>query len=98
MKTNHTEGPWIINEDDKTGVFINTPSNSGAIVRVYTDNPLVNKEQGLANAKLIIAAPDLLDALENLRFLIRITPEINKEKAFIECIEAAKKAIKKATE
>lgn len=60
MANKHTQEPWIIQEDDHLGVYIKTPDNNGAIARVYIDNPLINKEQGLANAKLIASAPDLL--------------------------------------
>ena len=71
MSTQHTPGPWMVRHDflcsDKTltvGVAaVNIGSESGAVAWPTG----TNEAQELANARLIAAAPDLLDALKEAR-------------------------------
>lgn len=59
---NHTPGPWVVDGDDD-GLFIRMEALSGKdeYLAIYaSDNP----EQREADAFLIAAAPDLLDACE----------------------------------
>lgn len=63
----HTEGPWFIGVDGgiKPAVFIRSKAvKSGDIARVLA-GPNVRRKKA-ANARLIAAAPELLEALENL--------------------------------
>jgi len=57
----HTPGPWVIVSDDEGRCFI----NSGGVIKavVATCDQPVSAEHA-ANARLIAAAPDLLEALE----------------------------------
>ena len=58
--TKHTQGPWTIGKQDHDVIMIDT-ANGTAICDVYGDS--VDQP---ANARLIAAAPDLLEALETL--------------------------------
>ena len=61
MKTDHTPGPWTIQHGHSSRVYlINSPRGHAVGEIVYTDtrNP--------ADAQLIAAAPDLLEALLEL--------------------------------
>lgn len=63
MKTKHTPGPWKI---DNTGVLTNSKGNR-VFATVYVARPTVESEyfdKWQANARLIAAAPDLLEALK----------------------------------
>jgi len=63
----HTQGPWRIGEP-----------RDGFIGNVLADNPrrllaqvtVQDGEQTLANARLMAAAPDMLDALKNLLWYV----------------------------
>lgn len=55
METKHTPGPWIYND---TTAQVHPP-HSAAIAEVYDHD--MNRE---ANARLIVAAPELLAALQ----------------------------------
>ena len=90
----HTPGPWAI-DDHQAGdcyayVIPESGSILGAICRV--DLPLDSYGQGLADARLMAAAPDLLAALKALleRYVLAIGNE------GIECL-IARAAIAKAT-
>ena len=60
METKHTKGKWHLNkyshivDDNEKGV----PITSATI-------PMTETEESIANAKLIAAAPDLLDACQS---------------------------------
>jgi len=105
MKTKHTPGEWklietfnhfcISDRDD----FMSTNNEFGNIATV--DQNAINycgKKEAKANAKLIEAAPDLLEALEELR--IAVGNNVNKEwnRFLDEAYRKAIKTIKKATE
>ncbi len=57
----HTPGPWKINEASKIEII----AEGEPMVIARTPNKLYQKESE-ANARLIAAAPDLLDALTEL--------------------------------
>jgi hypothetical protein len=66
----HTPGPWFVGDD-----YCVSTREGYAIARVTTmdDFPAIDEDQvkqgeavALANARLIAAAPDLLEALQNL--------------------------------
>jgi len=63
-ETKHTSGPWHANcaandKHNKTGVRVREPLNGDVIATV----------NGGANARLIAAAPALLEALQSLLFI-----------------------------
>ena len=55
--TKHMPGPWVIGKQDHDVIMIDT-ANGTAICDVYVDS-----DDRPANARLIAAAPDLLEAL-----------------------------------
>ena len=61
----HTPGPWQVNHFDQTQVCDSDGESRGCspIAFVAPIGPLVERK---ANARLISAAPDLLDALQHL--------------------------------
>ena len=100
----HTKGEWkIFNE-------MSIESDKGlSIANIYWNSELchtimVSKEEGIANVKLIAAAPDMLEALQDSLQMLEQTlsyRENNDLKAgniFLEStIEKVKSVIKKAT-
>ena len=72
MNTKHTPGPWIIGTPPPNGEqTIGTGSAGGVMVAVATTG--VDMEAiTLANAHLIAAAPDMLEALKAALSLIEI--------------------------
>ena len=78
-KTKHTPGPWTLSarptyqsENDKAFWFrdvVNEP-RTVRIARVSG----VGEDRAMANARLIAAAPDLLEACRELWFAIQVIP------------------------
>lgn len=96
MNTEHTPGPWMIKWRDG-GAKINPEDGHGFLADVrmrptYTHN---TEEYG-ANARLIAAAPDLLEALEGLLKNAPRPKSIRKDFSYTLYLEAAKTAIAKA--
>ena len=61
----HTKGPWTATKHDQHWVRVNvTIKASGNTWVAFM--PDEDKEERMANARLMAAAPDLLDALESL--------------------------------
>jgi len=88
-----TPGPWEIN-----GQMIWNPQEKvGNIAHVYCKGVSENKlfdidEMGQANARLIAAAPDLLEALK--RYInIPVIPDMGSEKDLIDTINMSLAAI-----
>ena len=101
MKTKFTKGDWFVYNEDRIlsgdegiGIDCKTDKGSSTIV-LFGDSPLtdVTNQESLANAKLIAAAPDLLEACERARYAIRF--EIV---SVAEVLDILDNAIKKATE
>lgn len=69
-KAQHTPGPWNVGyEHDEAYVTDHTPINAAkwaglAQVVTHIQGDAEKNPRGLANAQLIAAAPDLLEALE----------------------------------
>ena len=62
MKTRHTPGPWKYHRlDGITGLIA---EDGTVLARINT--PCNNERTGKANARLIAADPELLDALERI--------------------------------
>ena len=58
-KATHTPGPWTF--DEATGMVI--AANGGVVKETPTDDEQISEEEAAANARLIAAAPELLDCL-----------------------------------
>jgi hypothetical protein len=66
METKHEPGPWAVNDQRASGwmnnaMYVGSENTGKIIARVYNDN---GGEE--ANARLISAAPSLLEALETM--------------------------------
>ena len=76
--TKHTQGPWGLS-DDGFVVFGPAPDGWGIAQILLYDRKTpggIDKEEQKANAKLIVAAPELLEALETaVRWLRRLETE-----------------------
>jgi len=60
----HTPGPWVVYDDSNDGKTnrIEIAARGKTVARIYHSVPA----EDLPNARLIAAAPDLLDALKNI--------------------------------
>jgi len=89
----HTPGPWTANEEfddgESLGIAI-TAGRLGQVVRVFDVG-----QEGFANAHLIAAAPDLLEALQNLTACCFFPTSGND--AFQTTVDRARTALVKAT-
>ena len=61
MKIKHTPGEWLLHENLRS---INSEENLSIADVWYNNTTMVTEEEGLANAKLIAASPNLLEACE----------------------------------
>jgi hypothetical protein len=59
MQTQHTPGPWILTQGEDVYVSL-APDN---VIRCMDERSSVATGQDYANARLIAAAPELLEAL-----------------------------------
>jgi hypothetical protein len=69
--TDHTPGPWIACGWKNT--VVNLPSPNGKdhyTICVYPGHPLASLEETQANARLIAAAPDMLETLKAIVALL----------------------------
>jgi hypothetical protein len=93
----HTPGPWsIFDHHDATRINVRGPNEefvADCADGFYSDetDDWVMADESLPNARLIAAAPDLLEALEGLEAYLRQTPHHNAPEA-----AAARAAIRKA--
>lgn len=96
----HTKGPWRIGKytnsvisDNKNGLEINGAIGEEA-VKYYGGN-LICESVSIENAKLIAAAPDLLEALNDM---IEMYEQVQPVGGWQGVYDSAIYAIKKATE
>jgi len=65
----HTPGPWVVSDtNDEGDVYVSQTAKAGLYVAIALD-PLYSSEpttEANANANLIAAAPDLLEACERI--------------------------------
>ena len=96
--TKHTKGPWTATKHDQHWVRVNVTIKAGGNTWVAF-MPDEDKEERMANARLMAAAPDLLEALENavseLDYLT-VAPDSDYARPDDEIIKAAEAAIAKA--
>lgn len=100
----HTPAPWTLETVPtscgichKVGPFSwkNGKQKHACIYVDYNGDGLIEKELE-ANARLIAAAPDLLEALQTLNLVIGLTPIAGNKDALQEACDIASAAIAKA--
>lgn len=100
----HTSGPWELGEKTKDWFKIYGKNKSNPLAEIKPINPK-NREKfdfeiEAANAMLIAAAPDLLEALQglfkNCAMIHNSWGDGNNQKEADEAIRKAKQAIRKA--
>jgi hypothetical protein len=85
--TKHTPGPWLnYGRVSTTGLLYSAVAAKTLIAKVYSES-YGDQEQERANARLIAAAPDLLDALIELVGWQTTAPD--------SCVDQALNAIEK---
>lgn len=84
MKTKHTKGNWVYQKySTDYGVYSETGNGRDiALVREYGSD-----EEAEANAKLIAAAPELLENLQNMLFAFRSSAKSEIQKKAIQYAE-----------
>ena len=82
-KSTHTPGPWQLEGTEEFGFGIR-PTGPSA--------PIADSVQGIANARLIAAAPDLLDALRAIADIV-VTTDTDHARLSALCAAIARTAI-----
>lgn len=95
MSTKHFEGPWTIETDEARGDDIYFPIRAGDGLVCLVDATPIDDPALPANARLIAAAPELLEALQGL-INICTHPSATKE-GMRQIAREARAAIAKAT-
>lgn len=96
METKYTKGPWVVEKSDHIGaVNVSFGFFNGYIEIWYHHGAKGTIDEAHANARLIAAAPELLEALVNARTSM-LKSGINYDNA--EIYNKINNAIKKATE
>jgi hypothetical protein len=93
----HTPGPWRMSPSDDGCDFVDIHADDwGAFARVVIrmENDDADSPEGLANANLILAAPDMLAALKII--VDAWLSPLEKRALKVEMCEAARTAIAKA--
>jgi len=96
MNTTHTQGEWTFDDNE---IYSESTDHGAAICTMNTTSAHFTEEEVKANARLIAAAPDLLEALNNLHCLVMKLDnrEIFDNSTNSEIVAKAKEAIQKAT-
>jgi hypothetical protein len=104
MTYNHTPSPWVVCHSEKptfishtTGVYSQPDSSDERIIALCDEDLLLSSDEQLSNARLIAAAPELLEALQELEQRL----DYSKSGPFshydsLECLGIARAAIAKA--
>lgn len=95
MESKHTPGPW---EAIGTAVYAETPNGSREIIFSRHNTRSGTPEEQRANAHLIAAAPELLEALKKTAFVLKESGFVSPltEEAFDDALGSAIAAIAKA--
>lgn len=92
-KQSHTPGPWFVNGRESYTKYVEARIGGGLLQEVAACGPTEQQEQQEANARLIAAAPDLLEALQQAVTSMQDSGYPNDSLV----IRAARQAITKAT-
>ena len=65
MGAKHTLGPWAIRKENESFISISA-ENHYSLIDTWAIDEGISKEQMQANARLIAAAPELLEALRDM--------------------------------
>jgi hypothetical protein len=95
MNTQHTPGPWHVGVRQAEKIVYDSTGWAVANATVYHGENDI--EQVNANARLIAAAPDLLDALQRIAAGEVMTGNFNHAETVHEYQKLARAAIAKAT-
>jgi len=103
METKHTPGPWFY--AGRSTLYIDASIDGGMIQEIAAVGPTAADngygETQQANARLIAAAPDLLEkcemALSYIEAVCFNTPNPKKRKNYADCAGQLRAAIAKAT-
>ena len=94
MTTQHTPGPWRLSSGDETEIF----SGARPVARAHCGGlTSVKLPEAEANARLIAAAPELLDTLERFVTACHAHLPESTDQAFCGLYASARVAIAKAT-
>ena len=102
MENKHTAGEWEIVTDLEmelypTEIFIAVKNDKGIFEHPICNAYLSNNKDGKANANLISAAPDMLEALQTVLSFIKDNEQELKGGRLDQCIKEITAAINKAT-
>ena len=91
----HTPGPWKVEGSKKYPEHHSVSSDEwSGLAIVFTSGSWVDDPEGLANAHLIAAAPDMLEALEDIITQFRILKNVGHDTRIAD--DLISKAIHKA--
>ena len=94
--TKHTKGPWTATKHDQHWVRVNVTIKAGGNTWVAF-MPDEDKEERMANARLMAAAPELLEACRMAMMLRQLGGIIPESRVVVDAVvEAAEAAIAKA--
>lgn len=95
----HTKGEWIESKHSKGNIVEKETNRMIANCMGYSTNMDNGEhiEESYANAKLIVAAPDMLDALKSLGIILYGFRRLNKDTIRYRAAIKIEAAIKKAT-
>jgi hypothetical protein len=98
-KQAHTPGPWTVEAPGARDYFA-VRTQAGQVAKTGISPRSVHRERGLADAHLIAAAPELLEALVLALPYVEDAAEDPRHKAFRvgDLVKQARAAIIKATE
>jgi hypothetical protein len=95
----HTPGPWCVRDIPSKERYVGPSSDGGApSVAIIPARASRSDAEQAANARLIAAAPELLEVLSiALELLHNVAPCTGQEDILSGCVDAARAAIAKAT-
>lgn len=94
METKHTPGPWKLIEQGNANMYGMVTAGNRWIISFQQNGELMSETE-LSNAKLMAAAPELLDVLDSCMKALKVFSSFEGTDSFIKKAEAV---IKKATE
>ena len=96
MKAQHTPGPWFVPAPTYRTLYVEARIGNMMLQEVAACGPTADPAQQAANARLIAAAPELLEALKLALEYWRHRQQRYKNRSPV-WVQAARSAIAKAT-